>query len=1048
MAILCLLLTLACGSGGGSSTAAAPAPAAAVLASYNPVSGPAGTLVTIQGTGFTGVTQVRFGALDAPTFQVVGDTLIKVRVPAGSTPGPISVVAPGGAPVFPAPFTVVPTPPQAQLPVVTGFTPAGAPPGTEVTITGSGFTGVTQVDFGGYAAQTLWEDSDSQIRATVPADAGTGPITVVTLGGAAPSAAVFVVRPVPVPSSVPPVVTGFAPPSGAPGSQVTVAGTGFTGATQVNFAARAAQAFQVVNDTSLVATVPLGAASGPISVVAPAGTGASAGNFTVLAPAPTPAVAGFTPAAGPVGTVVTITGNGFTGATQVDFAGVAAGAFQVDSDAQITATVPAGAGTGPITIVLPGGNCVSAPFTVSAPQPPPPGLPAVAGFAPASGPVGATVILTGTSFSGATQVDFGGTAATSFLFNSDTTLTVVVPPGAVTGNLTVVTAVGSGVSAGVFTVTTPVPPPGAPTFTPASGPAGTVVTLTGTGFTGTTQVDFGGHAAQVFNVVDDTTLTATVPPNAVTGPVTVVTPGGAAASVGVFTVIQPLVLLTVSGFTPAAGPVGTPVVLTGARMDQAIGVTFGAVAAPAFHVDNDGQITVPVPPGAVTGNLVIQTAGGPVPVPGGSFTVVPARPMVLAYNPVQGVPGTEVVLTGSHFTGATQVTYGGTALAANRYDLDSDTSIRLRVPDDAAANAVIGVVTPGGADDSHTPFTVLPSRSASFTQLLVGVDSILTGNSMLDFPAFRRTDQYQFLQYPQAPIFHAYNPISVPPNLPANPYATFTLNFQLPAPYYEAIPQAIKDQIAALHVLPANVDLLCVSQDYAYDGVVPADGIYLFRPHYWTDPLAPNFGIYNVTSNVGVRIFQQEPGIAFTGHGADDSFYDAITVHSESNTVASLVVSSAQQFPMSGFDITRSTAFWSLVQLNNRVAVTLHVFLNDADQQALSAIAPTVQNFRQLTAALAASPLGATRGVAMLASFTRPIIHNVSRSPLPGTANDLLTLTGTALAGTGAVTLGGVPVLQTVAVSDAILKVSVPSGTAGDLVVTTPMGVSTPTSVP
>ncbi|MBD0256937.1 MAG: IPT/TIG domain-containing protein, partial [Cytophagales bacterium] len=76
-------------------------------------------------------------------------------------------------------------------------------------------------------------------------------------------------------------------------------------------------------------------------------------------------IAGFTPAAGPAGTVVTITGAHFTGATAVRFNGVAATEFQVLSAAEIKATVPAGATTGPIQVATPADTATSATaFTV------------------------------------------------------------------------------------------------------------------------------------------------------------------------------------------------------------------------------------------------------------------------------------------------------------------------------------------------------------------------------------------------------------------------------------------------------------------------------------------------------------------------------------------------------------------------------------------------------------------------------------------------------------------------------------------------------------
>ena len=71
-------------------------------------------------------------------------------------------------------------------------------------------------------------------------------------------------------------------------------------------------------------------------------------------PAP-PVVLGFTPASGGPGTVVTITGSYFTGVSRVAFNGVTA-AFNLVSSTQLTATVPATASTGPITVTTPAGS--------------------------------------------------------------------------------------------------------------------------------------------------------------------------------------------------------------------------------------------------------------------------------------------------------------------------------------------------------------------------------------------------------------------------------------------------------------------------------------------------------------------------------------------------------------------------------------------------------------------------------------------------------------------------------------------------------------------
>ena len=158
----------------------------------------------------------------------------------------------------------------------------------------------------------------------------------------------------------------------------------------------------------------------------------------------------FAPTFGPVGTAVTITSANFTGATAVSFNGVAA-TFTESSPGTITTTVPAGATSGPITVTTPGSGPLrtTTRFTVT---------PAITSFAPTSSPVGTAVTISGTNFTGAAAVFFGGRVATFTVSNSGT-VTTTVPFGATTGPITVTTLDGTATSATSFTVT-----PGGPPF--------------------------------------------------------------------------------------------------------------------------------------------------------------------------------------------------------------------------------------------------------------------------------------------------------------------------------------------------------------------------------------------------------------------------------------------------------------------------------------------------------------------------------------------------------------------------------------------------------
>lgn len=146
---------------------------------------------------------------------------------------------------------------------------------------------------------------------------------------------------------------------GSKGKSVQILGQGFTGTTGVSFNGASA-AFKVISDTYLTATLPPSASTGFVTVATPAGTLTSDRRFIAV-----PTITGIAPASGPVGTVVTVTGNNFTGATKVTF-GAKAASFTVNSATQIRTTVPTGATTGKIKATTAGGTATSAAtFTVT-----------------------------------------------------------------------------------------------------------------------------------------------------------------------------------------------------------------------------------------------------------------------------------------------------------------------------------------------------------------------------------------------------------------------------------------------------------------------------------------------------------------------------------------------------------------------------------------------------------------------------------------------------------------------------------------------------------
>lgn len=321
-------------------------------------------------------------------------------------------------------------------PVVSRFVPATGPVGAAISIFGRNFTGTSALNFSnGVAQPTYTVVNDTTITTTIPAGATTGVVSATNPNGTGISTAIITVI-------QPPVVSSFTPSAGTFGTVVTISGSNFGTATQVQFNGVNASGFTIVNANTITATVATATTTGLVSVVNPAGTGSSASVFTVY---PAPTITTFTPGSGAVGASVTITGTNFNAITNVRFNNVNA-SYTVNSATSIAAIVPAGATTGAITVVNGSGTATSGTnFTVIQ-------LPTINAFSPSSGGIGTSVVITGTNFTGATAVTFNSTPAASFVVNSSTQITATVAAATASGLIAVTTPAGVATSANNFTV--------------------------------------------------------------------------------------------------------------------------------------------------------------------------------------------------------------------------------------------------------------------------------------------------------------------------------------------------------------------------------------------------------------------------------------------------------------------------------------------------------------------------------------------------------------------------------------------------------------------
>ncbi|MBC6410418.1 MAG: IPT/TIG domain-containing protein [Ekhidna sp.] len=264
-------------------------------------------------------------------------------------------------------------PASPPIPTITAFAPESGAIGTSVTIKGTNFSTTTsenKVLFHDGIRAVVTDATATELTVTVPDEAETGAIKVSVNDQSAVSDAEFNVIP-------PPVITAFAPESGAVGTTVTITGMNFNTTTSENMVTFHDGIRAVVTGataTELTVTVPDEAETGAITVSVNDQSVTSDDDFTLTSasvePTSVPTIIAFVPKSGAAGTRVTITGMNFSTTTSENTVTFHDGIHGVVTGAtvtELTVTVPEEAKTGAITVTVNGQSAVSgADFTMIA----------------------------------------------------------------------------------------------------------------------------------------------------------------------------------------------------------------------------------------------------------------------------------------------------------------------------------------------------------------------------------------------------------------------------------------------------------------------------------------------------------------------------------------------------------------------------------------------------------------------------------------------------------------------------------------------------------
>jgi hypothetical protein len=302
-------------------------------------------------------------------------------------------------------------------------------------------------------------------------------------------------------------------------------------------------------------------------------------NFT-----PLPMLTGFGGEPAHVGDVVTVNGTNLAGLTSATIGKVSLPIVS-SGPTSFTVTLPDGVASGRVVATTVTGATRSAGVLHV--------LPTISSI-PSDATAGTRVTISGTGFTGATMVAFGGARA-SFAVVDAHTISATVPSTALTGAVAVTTAGGTATSASSFTVD--------PTIRKltAAAAAGSVLSISGTGLGDVTLVDFGGGVSAVPTKATATGVTVVVPISAFSGPVTLHAGGTTVTSAVPFTIT-----LSIESVSPTSAGYGADITITGVGLQAVRGVTFnGVVGTITSRTGSTLHVTAPTS-GTISGPIVIN----------------------------------------------------------------------------------------------------------------------------------------------------------------------------------------------------------------------------------------------------------------------------------------------------------------------------------------------------------------------------------------------------------------------------------------------------------
>jgi hypothetical protein len=645
----------------------------AKVENWTPQAGAVGTVVSVNGSGFTRSMMVLVGGRKVRPIKM-GSRVISFKVPANYGDGQIVMRQAG----VPQDYDIG----QFQVwadPKLNSFSPSSGAPGTRVELRGQNFKPDDLVMLGSQSLPIEKYASNSLI-VTIPPSAVTGPFLIRnTRRVSYTSRQQFrVVAPAPY-------ISSFSPSGGHPGTIVRITGGNYGADIRVAYGrnpipvARTGQGWIEV-------IVPTNARrDASINISSPRGGSRTAANFSLEMPA---VLSSYSPSWGTPGTRVTINGRNFHEGDTVTLGGIPCQTVQI-RDRQIVVDVPSNAHTGSF-VVRRGTQLVqsASEFNVFY-------SPVMTSVAPLEGPPGTRVVVRGEQLAGSRV--FLGNLEIRPLLSQANQIHFAIPPRAQSGTLRISGRGGEANYDQPFEVWNF---PGIKRLSPSRGSVGTDVTISGSMMSNATAIFLGDVEMPIVSRAQYDKIVVSVPARAVSGPISWTAYGRNTQTEQSFTVLRAPVL---GSFTPLLGAAGSTVTIEGENFNNRTRARYGNQPARVLRWEAN-QLTIQIPPNARQSDYLSVQGEGNGASATAKFELLIA-PTARSMSPSRGKPGTEITIFGSGFDMSTEVQVGNVAATVLRAPAGGS-SITVTLPSLATGSYDVSVQSKGMRTVARRRFTV------------------------------------------------------------------------------------------------------------------------------------------------------------------------------------------------------------------------------------------------------------------------------------------------------------------------------------------------------